>query len=76
MITWMCDLNPGELVAGLRACKVRHHPSRIGLSREELWRGLKAAPAYFAARNVRSVVREAPVDVHRFEQLWRFLESL
>ena len=79
IIAWQCDEHPEELTARLDACRVRRRPAEMGISREQLWRGLAYTPAYMSdtanGRNTNSIMRHEPVTEAQFPALWHFLEE-
>lgn len=79
IIAWQCGEAPEVLVSRLDACRVRRRPSQMGISREELRRGLEFAPRYMSdaasGRDVNSIMRHEPVVGARFGSLWEFLEG-
>jgi glycerol dehydrogenase-like iron-containing ADH family enzyme len=76
IIAWHCNENPERLISWLDLCKVRHRPRQIGLNREELRKGLEAAPESFAERDIKSILRYDPITGTKFEALWEFLETV
>jgi len=56
----------------LARCKVRHHPTEIGLSREELPRSLAALPEDLKIRGLDSILGREPVVGMKFDELWEF----
>ncbi|MCZ6677918.1 MAG: iron-containing alcohol dehydrogenase [Candidatus Poribacteria bacterium] len=75
IISWQCDAQPETLIERLDRCKVRRRPTEIGLSREELRKGLAFVPGYMAERNIDSILRHKPVTASQFDALWNFLET-
>jgi glycerol dehydrogenase-like iron-containing ADH family enzyme len=75
IIAWHCDESPETLISWLDMCKVRHRPSQMGLNREQLRKGLEAAPKHFAERDINSILRHEPITGTKFEALWEFLET-
>ena len=71
--------HPEELIARLDACRVRRRPTDMGISREELWRGLAYTPTYMGdtanGRDTNSIMRHEPVTGAQFAALWQFLEG-
>ena len=54
---------------------MRRRPAQMGVSREELRRGLEHAPGHMEELEMDSILRSDPVDGKRFEALWEFLEN-
>ncbi len=79
IIAWQCEEHPEELTARLDACRVRRRPTAMGISREELWRGLAYTPTYMSdtanGRDTNSIMRHEPVTAAQFPALWQFLEE-
>jgi glycerol dehydrogenase-like iron-containing ADH family enzyme len=79
IISWHCQEAPEAFAATLDRCGIRRRPSELGIDRAELRRGLsiltedlskhRTAPEYS------SVMRAAPIDDERFEELWDFLTT-
>ncbi len=61
-----------EHLGMLARCKVRHHPTEIGLSREELRRSLAALPEDLKIRGLDSILGREPVVGTKFDELWAF----
>ena len=76
IIAWHCNEHPETLISWLDMCKVRHRPRQIGLNREELRKGLEAAPESFAERDIKSILRYDPIIGKKFDALWEFLETV
>ena len=76
MIAWQAGIGLEKLTDRMRKCRVRLRPSEMGLSREELKKGLEFAPQFMAERDTDSIVRHKPIIGERFNELWGFLESL
>lgn len=78
IIAWHCDQNPEFLIKMLDICKVRHRPSEMGISKEELRKGLEFAPIYMSdqknGRDTQSILRLNPITGTRFDDLWVYLE--
>lgn len=79
IIAWQCHQDPQSLLARLDACQVRRRPSEIGISKEELRKGLAYTPTYMAdkanGRDTNSILRHEPAAGAQFEALWEFLEK-
>ena len=75
IIVWQCGDDAAGLAARLDRCQVRRRPARIGVSREELRRGLEHVPGYMEELGMDTVLRSDPVVGKRFEALWEFLEN-
>ena len=79
VVAWHCGEDPEALIARLDACKVRWRPTEIGVSREELRKGLEFAPTFLSdkanGRDVPSVLRHKPLVGATFEALWEFLQA-
>ena len=75
VIAWHCDEGPETLAAMLDACMVHYRPGDVGVSREELSRGLEFAPEFMspASRDVDSILRNEPLVGARFDALWDYL---
>jgi glycerol dehydrogenase-like iron-containing ADH family enzyme len=79
IISWHCNENVQELAAALDRCRVRRRPSQLGITNQELRRGLAYVPEYLAQRHnnaeYKSILHDEPIVGKRFEQLWEFLET-
>ncbi len=79
IISWCCDADPQRLISRLDTCLVRYRPSEIGISRDQLKRGLAYVPDYMVdpirKHQTASVLRDEPVVGERFNELWEFLED-
>ena len=64
-----------QLLCQLDACKVRYHPSDMGLSGDQLRDVLEHAPGFYSKRNVKTVLASEPLVGERFDRFWNFLES-
>ena len=75
IIAWQCDESPQTLIAWLDSCRVRHRPAQMGISREELRKGLEFAPTVMSedSDGRDSIMGRDPVVGHRFDALWEFL---
>ena len=76
IIAWNAEAAPERLTARLDECKVRYRPSEMGLSREELQKGLEFVPRYLIEEESDSILRHSPITGRRFDDLWAYLESL
>ena len=75
IVSWLCEYNP-EMYAGLlRKAKVRYRPREIGVSKDELSKGLSAAPQYFQEKNMDSVLCSEPSGKKTLQGLWNYLEN-
>ena len=78
IIAWHCEESPAIFISWLDACKVRRRPTEMGISREELQRGLEFAPRFLSDKesgfNVPSILRHEPIVGAKFERLWESLE--
>jgi len=75
IITWHCGDDHRGLQTRLDRCQVRHRPVQMGLSREQLLRGLEAAPDYMERMGIDSILRHEPLVGERFVALWKFLQK-
>ncbi len=75
IIAWQCNEQPDTLIERLDKCHVRRWPTAMGLSREELRKGLKFVPDYMDEQNINTILRHKPVSEVQFETLWDFLEN-
>ncbi len=75
IIAWQCNEQPDTLIERLDKCHVRRWPTAMGLSREELRKGLKFVPDYMDEQNINTILRHKPVSEVQFEMLWDFLEN-
>src|SRR5690606_32316846 len=79
IISWRCRESAEGNTRALDRCPVRRRPSQLGITNEELRRGLAYVPDYLAQRPknpaYNSILREEPLVGKRFDQLWEFLES-
>ena len=77
IVAWQCDESPETLTGWLDRCKVRHEPGEMGVSHDELLKGLEFCPTYFqdeeSGLDLDSIMRRDPVVGDRFESLWQFL---
>lgn len=80
IVAWHCDEKPEALVSRLRTCQVRWKPMAMGMSHEELGKGLEYTPTYMGdkarGRDMNSILRQEPIAGKRFEELWRFLQQV
>jgi glycerol dehydrogenase len=80
IIAWHTGQSPETLVGWLDRCKVRFRPREMGISKEQLRRGLELLPAWLGdkanGRDVNSIMRRDPVIGDRFEACWAWLNSL
>jgi glycerol-1-phosphate dehydrogenase [NAD(P)+] len=74
-IAWNAEASPDSLIARLDACKVRFRPSEMGLSRDQLQKGLEFVPSYLTKVASDSVLRHRPITGKRFDALWAYLEN-
>ncbi len=79
IIAWQCDECPEALISRLDRCRVRHRPTQMGISREELSKGLEFVPSFMAEMagnpNANSIMCHKPVTGAKFDALWEFLET-
>jgi len=79
MVAWHCGEDPEALVSRLRTCQVRWKPAEMGMSRQELRKGVEHLPAYMGdqarGRDMDSLLRREPIAGKRFEELWGFLQQ-
>jgi glycerol dehydrogenase-like iron-containing ADH family enzyme len=73
-IAWNAEAAPETIIARLDACKVRFRPSEMGLSRNELKRGLEFVPSYLVDAKSDSILRHRPITGNRLAALWAYLE--
>ena len=80
MVAWHTEQDPGVLVGRLDRCKVRFRPRDLGMSEDELRKGLEALPAWMgdeeSGRDINSVMRHDPLVGERFDQAWAWLEGV
>lgn len=76
MIAWQTGIGLEKLTDRMSKCKVRIRPSEIGLSREELKKGLEFTPQFMAQRDIDSILRHKPIVGERFDELWSYLQTL
>ena len=79
IVTWHCEPPAVEaLIERLQTCHVRWRPQDMGVSRDELSRGLAFCPQYFGdtswGRDVPSGLRSDPITGDAFDRLWTFLQ--
>ena len=79
VIAWYCDERPDLLAEWLDTCRVRRHPSEIGLAKNELRKALDYCPVYMAdaanGRDIQSILRHQPMSDSQFDALWAYLET-
>ncbi len=78
IIAWLCREKPEILASRLDTCRARWRPTQIGISREELLRGLTFIPEYLAEKkegNHHTILREKPIVGPSFDRLWKFLKT-
>lgn len=75
IIAWQAEAAPEKLTTMLNACQVRIRPSAMGLSYEELRKGLEFVSPYMKERGTDSILRHRPITGARFDELWAFLEE-
>lgn len=79
IIAWQCEEGASDYARWLDQCRVRRRPRELGITRDELQRGLVHLSASLAqqpqAPAYNSVMRAEPLEGARFDQLWEFLES-
>lgn len=80
LVAWHSGEKPNILIDRLDTCKVRWRPGDMGISKDELSRGLAELPRWMGdsahGRNVDSVMRREPVVGERFEECWRWLRTV
>lgn len=78
IIAWHTEQSPETLVNWLDQCQVHFRPSQMGMSKEELRRGLEILPEWLRTandgRNANSILRRSPLVGERFEACWAWLE--
>ena len=75
MIVWQAGEETEGLCSRLDRCQVQRRPTRMGLSRDELRRGLEYVPGYMEKQGTDSILRHEPIVGSRFDELWEFLEG-
>ena len=75
IIAWQCEESPDLLISRLDRCMVRWRPSDMGMTYDDLRRGLEAAPEHMAKQGLDSIMGREPVTGSRFDLLWEFLET-
>ena len=75
IIAWQCGEEPEILAEWLDRCKARRRPTEMGLSRDEVRKGLEFAPGYMKEKNINTILLHKPVTATQFEKLWDFLEA-
>ena len=75
IIAWQCEESPDLLISRLDRCQVRRRPSEMGMTYDELLRGLEAAPEHMRRQGLDSIMGRDPVTGRRFDLLWEFLET-
>ena len=79
IIAWHCEQSPETLAERLDTCRVRWRPGDMGVSRDELKKGLELAPAFMSdtlgGRKVDSILRNDPIVGARLDALWGYLQS-
>ena len=79
IIAWHCGESPDTLPGWLDKCRVRRRPTQMGLSKEELGRGLEFAPSFLsrgaADTDTQSILRTEPIVGDKLDALWEFLET-
>lgn len=80
LVAWHTGQQPETLVDWLDRCKVRFRPRDMGISKEQMRRGLEALPAWMGdkanGRNTDSLMRREPVVGERFEECWAWLRGV
>ncbi|MFW6174466.1 MAG: iron-containing alcohol dehydrogenase [Chloroflexota bacterium] len=80
VVAWHTGQSPETLVEWLDRCKVRFRPADMGVSKEELRAGLEELPRWMgdkeSGRDIDSIMRREPVVGERFEEAWRFLQTV
>ncbi len=76
IIAWQAEAAPEKLTARLNACQVRIRPSAMGLSYEELRKGLEFVPPYMTEGGIDSILRHQPITGTHFDELWAYLEKV
>jgi len=76
VISWYVDGELERIKGWMDACKVRWRPLDQGITKEELAKGLAAAPTAIPHEgpiNFNTVLKREPITGDKFEELWEYL---
>ena len=80
LVAWHTDQQPDVLIEWLDRCRVRFRPRDMGISRDQLRRGLEELPRWMAdrehGRDIDSIMRREPVTDERFREAWAWLTDV
>ena len=65
-----------ELVGFLDKCKVRYRPSDMGLEKDQLRDVFDYAKDFYPRRGMDTILAREPLTGSRFEDFWKFIQSI
>ena len=79
IIAWHCGEGLTQLIKDLDLCQVFWRPAQLGLSKQHLELSLLSTKTFFSdvdnGRDIKSILRDNPIQGNRFEELWDFLQA-